>query len=447
MIGWLILLAFALLFAILAWLRGRPTEWLFPSDVFFILIVLIAGIVPFLNLYAVSPLFRGAHYSDYTVRTTVISLTLMFLSLGLVWMLRPPITPELLHRPHDERERREHARRASPILWTGAVIFAAVSLAMFAYGPYIAYKSEVARFLTGQITAVEYQEARRILFADDPVIEGVMGRLRYGVLPVLFVGLTILAVRRLGIVTGFAIAAFFFVLGPASMSKAPMFVYLLYFAIAVIWVKDMAWPLRARNVLVVLAFVIPATLVLLSGVYYLQYGGRYSGAGSLLDALSLSYFRVFVATYDGLLRYITVFPNGGVGVSGIPAVAALFGEPQRNLDLEIAYFFIGMRGQYTSFPTIFIGNAYASFGYVGVAVYSFIVAWALWLIDKAIVSVRNRDLRIVLFSCATVNALFFSLLAAPTALLTYGNAILPLLVLAVDRMIVPVKRARKPIYR
>src|SRR5687768_16318231 len=138
---------------------------------------------------------------------------------------------------------------------------------------------------------------------------------------------------------------------------------------------NIRWPLRMRNLLFVMAFAIPSLLLMLTGIYYLQYGAMLSGAWSLPDALSLSYFRVFVATYDGLLKYLTLYPDGDVGIAGFSLMASLLGIEERNLDLEVAFHFLGsVRGRYTSFPTSFIGNAYASFVYVGVVVYSLAVA-------------------------------------------------------------------------
>lgn len=439
MIGWLSLLAVSLAFAIAAWLHGRPAGWIFPSDVFFIFTLLTVGSVPFINLYARTPLFSDAYFSDHTAREAVIGLSFMYLCFGVTWMLRPKLRIlDLL--PHSENHEQARDQRAAiPFLWIGALAFLGVSVLPFAHGPYLAYKNEVFSFLSAQITAEDYRDARRILFVGDPVIE-IVSRLRYGVLPVFFVGLCILAVRRLGNFVGFAVAAVAFSIGPASMSKAPIFVYLAYFLLAAFLVKGVRWPMKPRNFFATLAVAIPSLLLMLAGVYFLQYGFQ---ARDFISAIDTAYYRLFLATYDGLLRYMTAYEGGDVGLAGLPFLVSLFGEETRNLDTEVAYLFLGStRGQYTSFPTIFIGNAYASFGYAGVAAYSFVVAWALWLIDKGFVMVRNRDLRIVYYATMTVNVLFFAVLAAPTAFLTYGCAILPLMVLGADRLLAQAGKRR-----
>lgn len=449
MLGWLFLLGAALSFATAAWLRGRPAKWIFPSDAFFLLCVLLAGTVPFVNLYATSPLYGSFYYSEHVVRTALVCLILMFLTMGIVWMLRPAIAvPDRLTSVDNARppERARDASSATPILWAGILVFVVISLFMFAYGPYLTYKLEVFSFVTGQLTAEEYRIARRVAFAEDPVIEGIMGRLRFGIFPIMFVALAVLSVRKLGIVGGFAVCAVAFLVGPASMSKAPIFFYLAYFVAAICLEKHKVWFLRSKNTVPLTVAAVAGLMVVLTAVYFLQYRGMYVGLESVPDAFRVSYFRVFTATYDSLLKYITTFQEADVGIGG-SVLAPLFGIPSRNLDAEVAEFFVGpFQAQYTSYPTIFIGNAYASFGYGGVVAFSAGVAILMWGIDRAFVAIHNRDLRITYFSVMMVNVTFFATIAAPTALFTYGNGVIPLLILALDRFAVPAHpRPRSPV--
>lgn len=447
MIGWLALLAGALAFSVVAWLRGRPRSWLFPSDAFFLLCVLTSGVVPFVNLYAASPVALSYVFSYETVRTTLICLTLMYLSMGIVWTLRSPIRlPDLL--PYVGRDgaeiRARDQRRASKSLWAAAIFLVVISTLALGYGPYLQYKIQVIKFLTAQITPTDYQLARRVTYVSDDFINSIMGRLRYAIFPMLFVSASVLAVRKLGVFRGLLLSALIFALGPASMSKAPMVIYLVYFSLACLLVKRVAWPLRAKNAILGIFLSLGVLLLLLTGIYLLQYRESLSGAEGLVSAFELAYFRVFVATYNGLLQYMTVFPSGDVGTAG-SVIGPLFGHEVRNLDQEVAIFFLGYNlGQLTTFPTIFIGNAFASFGYIGVVVFSLLVAGAMAAVDHLYVRIRNGDLRIVYYATMMVNVTYFAVLAAPTALITYGCAIIPLLVWSADRMVGAANRRRRP---
>ena len=196
--------------------------------------------------------------------------------------------------------------------------------------------------------------------------------------------------------------------------------------------KRFQWPFKFRNALTVVAILLPLLIVLLTSIYYLQYADSLHGLESLPSVISLSYFRVFVANYNGLLQYITVFRSGDVGVEG-SVIAPIFGLETRNLDQEVAIWFLGpVRGLLTTFPTVYVGNAFATFGYLGVAVFSAAVAGILWAIDVIYSKIRQRELRIIYYSTMIINTTFFSIMAAPTALTTYGCAIIPVLVYVSD---------------
>lgn len=424
----LTLLAISIAIAIGAWLINRPRGLLFPSDVFFILNLLIGGTVPFFNLYAVSPLFVSFQYDVSAVQKAIISLTVMYLCFALVWMLRPKLqlaSHTLTPQGYDRS-----------LIWFFALAFLAVSIFPYASSSYLEYKSEVLRFYTADISAAEYRESRRARFVGDPASE-IIGRLRYSLLPLLYLALSYIAIRKAGLVAGLAIATLAFILGPASLSKLPTFFFLLYVLIVYIIWKKIYWALEFKNSIISIFISIIIVFIGLSFVYLLQYGG--SGI-DLLRAMEISYYRLFVATYDSLLKWFTVFDGGEVGIGAISVLAPIFGENSRNVDLEVAVYLLGAQhGAYTSFPTIFIGQAYAVLGYIGVIVFSVLVAASLLLVDKGLTMVRNDTLRMFYYAIMMVNVLFFNLVAAQTALLTYGVATIPLIILGADRILRPNK--------
>ena len=444
MLASLALLASALSFAVSGWLKGRPKGWIFPSDAFFLLTLLVTGMVPFVNLRASAGDLTVFFFTDETIRSALLALAIMYAVFGCVWWLRRPIVAPSLLPPAAAKD--EMWRQVSLYALLGAAAFFIVSVAAISYPPYLAFKKDVLRFVVGAIDADSYQYARRILFVGDTFIGSVIGRLRFSVYPLLFLSCMLFLMRRFGFLVCFVCAFALTVLGPASLSKAVLVVFLAYFVIAFLLEREYAWPFRTRNVAISLSIAIPSILLLLSIIYFLQYRTEFVGITDLPRATNLAFYRIFVATYQGLLQYFSTFPDvhGFAGVSTISLVAPLLGVETRNLDVEVAIAFLGPnRGMLTSFPTIFIGNAYASFGYFGVAVFSGGVAVFLAYVDRWVLRIRNRYLRIVYIATMMVNVAHFAVLAAPAALITYGCGIIPIIILLCDRMVQGAARTKR----
>jgi hypothetical protein len=437
-------LAAALLFAIGGWLKGRPRGWIFPSDAFFLLTLIVTGIVPFANLRASSGDMTAFSFRDEAITSALYALSIMYAVFGYVWSLRKPIVLRRLLPPAPAKNKMWS--QVSPYALAGTAAFFVISLAALAYPPYLEFKANVVQFVLGRIDAESYQLARRVLYVNDSFIGGLIGRLRYSVYPLLFLSCMILAIRKFSFPVCLAISVVLTVLGPASLSKATLVVFTIYFITAFLLEREYAWPFRAINVIISLAIAIPFIIILLSAIYFMQYRADFTGISDLPRAIDLSFYRVFVATYQGLLQYFSTFPKSGgfAGVSAISMLAPIFGTPIRNLDTEVAIYFLGQdRGVLTSFPTIFIGNAYASFGYIGVAIYSFGVAAFLALVDSLLVRVRNRYFRIIYIATMTVNVAHFAVLAAPAALITYGCGIIPIIILICDHIVEGTARAKR----
>ena len=436
-----ILLGFALTFAIVAWIRGRPKKWLFPSDVFFIQCVLTSGLVPFFNLHAESEFFVKEGFSDATISTVLILLSIMFVTFGVMWLLRPKIflrdLEEATPKGIDESLQRKSVRKEGHFLKGCTYFIFGLSLLLLVYPPYREFKSQVLEFLTGQIDQDDYQLARRVLYADDNFIVGLVGRLRYAVYPVLFVAASLMVFRSRGFRTSFVVAALAFVAGPASFSKASIVLFIFYFMICICLAAGVRKPFVAKNSLALIGVALLAIMVLLTGIYKLQYANMLRGSDGLYTALTIAYFRVFVATYGGLLQYVSTFPDGDVGVAA-SIVAPLFGLQSRLLDQEVAIAYLGPTlGKLTTFPTIFIGNAYATFGYVGVLVYSIAVTAIVFVIDYILSKLKNPSVRIIYYSIMLIQVNFFAVLAAPTAIVTYGIFLIQASLMIADRYITP----------
>ncbi len=436
----LILLAFAVVFATAAWIMRRPEKWLFPSDIFFILCLLTAGIVPFVNLHADSQFAVPTNFSDTDISRVLIALSIMFFTFGSLWLLRPKLKiPDLVYvgPPLGQQQRKLSERRSNQFFWLSAALIFGLSFVLLLYPPYFVYKLQVTEFLLGQINENDYQLARRVTFADNNFIIGFVGRLRFAIYPMAFVATALLALRRGGLASGILVAALAFVAGPASFSKAPVVIFLAYFVIAVMLTKGVRRPFTAQTAIIGIGVALGLLLVLLTGIYFLQYGEQLRGPDAIPRAFSLAFFRVFVATYGGLLQYISTFPNGDVGVAA-SVIAPIFGVQTRALDQEVAIAYLGpVIGLLTTFPTIFIGNAYATFGFLGVFIFTVAVTLIIFAVDYILTQLRSPLIRTIYYSIMIVQVNFFATLSAPTTLVTYGIIVIPLSLFMLDRFIMP----------
>jgi hypothetical protein len=147
-----------------------------------------------------------------------------------------------------------------------------------------------------------------------------------------------------------------------------------------------------------------------------------------------------------MLQYFTVYPKAlpFAYFMDTSVAAFVFDRPPRDIITEVPVYFLGgEEAGYTTTPTIFIGGAYASLGYVGVALYSLLVAlFAVW-VDEVIVRLRQAHLRVAVYSTMMLNIVFFSMIAAPTVFLTYGAALIPLAALALDGQLLKRNQPRR----
>src|SRR5690606_27899174 len=162
------------------------------------------------------------------------------------------------------------------------------------------------------------------------------------------------------------------------------------------------------------AAAISAIILILAGIYFLQYSDIFRSFSDLPDAAGLAFYRVLMNIYATYLGHMTVYPDFEefTGFSSIGAIGEVFGS-FRNIDVEVAKHYVGARGAaFTSFPTAFVGGAYASFGYAGIVAYSLAVALYLTFIDILALKLRNGLVARVFLATMIVNATFFAMLEA-----------------------------------
>lgn len=441
-----LLLLFSLILLILAWLRGRPKGVFFPSDSFILCIIIFLGITPLINPLAASSAKGQLIFTDVTAQHTMFGLSLAFLVCAGCWMLRPAMDGREFITSTRALLGGKTAKLATRQALYGFLLLFGLILLSYISIEFFMFKLRVFEFMTGNLSDADYAYARRIEFLDAGLGMKLADRSRFALIPLLFVLASYFLIRKFPALLAFGIVALLFILGPASLSKLPMIFFLVYFALTYMILTKWTRYLNFRYLVIVIPASFLFIFIILVGIYYLQYSSNYS-LSDIGSVFQLAFYRLFTATYAGMLAHFKIYPDffPYTGISSISLIGGFFGE-SRNVDTEVAQHFLGYsRARFTSFPTAYIGNAYASFGYSGIVIFSIIISTYLVFIDKLILTLRNPLLKLATYVTMVLNSVFFALLAAPTVLLTYGLFVIPMLCLIADRMTGRGRRRRGPL--
>lgn len=411
-----------------AWIYSRRgTSQLTITDVF--VATLLTILVPYF-------LFNPAASSQWTPLTFPPD-TILRSEIGIMMMLATGCTVLLLRgrvTPAGRRASEPMSRLTVPrgIIGSALLISVSVFLVLCFYPPFLRFRFLTLEFLFGNLDATEYQIARRVGFADDTLIADVLSRLRFSIFPVLYIlvfaGLWSMRQRAAALISAAAI----FLLLSMSFAKLPILYYIGYGALFALAGRSRVMNVSKITGLVTLATI--SVLMLMSILYTIQYSSI-SGFSVFYDRpLSLAVERVWGESYSAILRYFHVYPErlSYAGVSSISMLASTLGIEYRNVDLEVPYYFFG-RGVLTSNPAMFVAGGYASFGYVGIIVYSAVSFVLVTILDRFHGRIRNPFLARCYFAVVGVNVTFLAQVALPTTLLTYGLAVVPVTFLLVDR--------------
>ena len=200
----------------------------------------------------------------------------------------------------------------------------------------------------------------------------------------------------------------------ATLSKAPLAVFALQCAVVWLMLRKLTLSLRVVAVLTLLATLL---FVLMSFV-----------ANPTIEGLTLVFeflfYRVFMIVNEGLLEYFAAIPyvidhSWGTQVSWI---AALFqSEPRLPTYWLVGEVHRGMLGSTTT--VMFMGDAWADFSWVGVAVTAFLAGAVVRWIDIQLIVRRGKTIASIAGLALGQFGLFIALSTAfQTALLTGGLA-------------------------
>lgn len=418
----------ALCVFIFFWLRSKRSQTIEVSDIF---------TLSFLAIYMPGFLFN----SDGVTQLNSLSLArtaersadvgmLAVLGIGsLVYMIRQ--ISEQRYSVLTWRARPRSDTQTHVIAASGAALVALFCLgSLMMNAEFVDFKLNVLRFFTFQFEGLEYRYLRNHGYEASWVIEGLVGRARFSLFPLLFCLILYPFVRARYYISVIAIATLFFIGLPASLSKLPAVLFLCYLGMIVLsrrpTLLDLGWVVMIA--LVGIGAIVTALILLYTAQYQ---GSVLSGA---LDPVGLALERIWGEPYSIVVRYFHVYPNvvPFTGLSGINFVARVLSLPIRMPDVEVAELTLGPDSG--SNPGVFFLGGYAAFGRMGLVAFALIGFLYLWILDLIGRRVRLDVFRVTYLATVGANSLFLNQIALQTALVTYGLIFLPLTIALLDKI-------------
>ena len=415
---------------VLAWLRSRRSRSVEVSD-FFVLSFLTIYIPGFLFHPSGETTLNALDLPDAAARRGEVGM-MVVLALGAMTLtVRRYLEQKVpLLRVSGARI---SSTRLSNALGLGSLAVAVICFSFLLLNPeFRDFKQNVLKFFTFRLAGNVYRTLRNMGYEDSWLIEGAIGRARYTIFPILFC-LTLyplLAARRL--VVAVIVACALFILLPASLSKLPIFLFAGYAALLFMSrfprSLDMTW---VSLMAIVAVSLVVTTLILL---YVAQY--KESVATGAVQPLNFAIERLWGETYSIVVRYFAVYPEvlPYTGWDGINLVAKLIGGRPRYPDIEVAQTLLGPDSG--SNPGAFFLGGYAAFGMPGLCIFAVLGPLILGGLDIVGRKIRTAPLHATYFAVIGMNTLFLNQIALQTALVTYGLAVIPVIIFVMDRTII-----------
>lgn len=414
---------------VLTWLRARHSLLVEPSD-FFVLSFLLIYLPGFLLNPSGQSSLNGLHLPPAAVTRAEVAMLVVLAIGSVLFLLR-----RCLERHFTNLKRRQALVSSEPMSVWLAVAAALVLVALFIlFMPapdFRQFKSDVLRFLTFQFEGSDYRWLRNGKYSDDWLLESVIGRLRFTLFPILFCLVLYPLLKASRIVPAVVVAVVIFLALPASLSKLPIFFFVGY---AVILCAT-RYP-RFLDIRLLCAMLVIATIMIVA-MLILLYTAQYQSAvisGAILP-LNLAIERIWGETYSVIVRYFSVYPEmlPYTGWSGINMLAKVLGLAPRLPDIEVARTLLGPDSG--SNPGIYFLGGYAAFGMGGLCLFAALGPLVLWMLDLLSRQIRVAPLRATFLAVVGMNGVFLNQIALQTALGTYGLAVVPLVLLALDRVL------------
>ncbi|QWW70882.1 hypothetical protein [Rhizobium sp. WYJ-E13] len=410
-----------------SWWRSKQSSSAQVSD-FFILSFLIIFLPGYLFLPSGETTLNGLDLSDRSALAAEYGFSLALICGSGVFFLRRRL------RPSAENLERKASVHSDPPTFFWSVSAITASLLIFAFlmlnAEFRDFKWNVLRYLTINLDGPEYRTLRGTTYYQSWVVESLVGRLRFTLYPILFCLIAYPIIIRKHYIFALISSIIFFVLLPGSLSKLPILFFSGYMILL------LAQRRRALLDIETLTIVSIVSAGLAVGVLSLLYFGQYRLAimNGTLQPVPLALERIWGEPYSIIVRYFTVYPDmkSFAGFGGINLIAQMIGVPVRMPDVEVARTLLGPDSG--SNPGVFFVGGYAAFGYFGIVIFSFLGFGLLWILDEIQQLIQTPILRATYFSTVGMNVIFLNQIALQTALITYGLAVIPVVIFLLDRV-------------
>ena len=322
-----------------------------------------------------------------------------------------------------------------------AILFSAfIFLILLNFQEFRGFREKTLEFATGQISGYLYSHYRSLVFSGTFLTDGVLGRLRFVVFPILFLASISWFVETRKYALAFLIGAAIFLALPMSFAKLPIAYFFGYSVFYLFYTRYGG--LRFTYFATAIPAIVGLAVIGLSAIYQLQYNGAEGYSYIFGKPFELAHERVWGESYSILLRYFAVYPDllSFTGTSGINLLAKIAGVEPRMPDIEVARTLLGPNSG--SNPGVFFLGGYAAFGFAGLIVFSILGFGILFILDAISVALRFQYIRSIYMAIMSMNVLFFLQVSLQTALLTYGVLVIPLILLAIDRVLIRCANSR-----
>ena len=279
----------------------------------------------------------------------------------------------------------------------------------------------------------DYTFLRRYAMRDSFLFSEILTRARFSLNAFMYTLACVGLIRLRGLPTACLALGPCIVFLVCSISKAPYVYYVLY---PLLGYSLLRAPRARVDRFIVrrLALAGGLAVVMMVGLYLVQYGHSEESELNVVSALALTSYRVFGASADALRLYLAAYPDRfdfGMG-AGFSFIAAMLGQPVRDYATEI----VAMAGAdlvgETTYPTIYLAGAYAEFAIPGVILYSLVIGAYLSVVQRLVARLQILEVRIACTATLLLNLSFLLTLPAPASFLSYGIGSIPLIALALD---------------
>lgn len=410
-----------------AWRASRRSRVLLPSDVYSVFLLILFGPLILLNLNG-ETIFTTGTYSDKDAASALWALAVMYVFSSISLFLSKLVlrTPEAFLGLKNIELDRKQIQLATFSLFFLVIIFLGLL-------PVIENKVDVLRFMSGGMGQEEYAWLRRVGHAEKTnFFTSIISGLRYSLIAFLILIPAILFFRKKRYILGYTYYLFAFVFIASILSKLVFVLFAGYVLLFALIDSRYSRYLTLRYLLLSAPILILSVWFLLALLYTLQYPNIFS-LSRPVELLQMSVYRTISLPYIDIIRYMRVYPEyeSFTGLSFSSQLSLILDLDFRNVTTEVVHHLLGPAAK-TSITTIFVAAAYASGGYLGIAIQSVIVGMTLSSIDYIIFAIKQPILRLACYIIVLINVIFILQVPLPTALFSYGVLLLPLTVLIID---------------